>query len=98
VVALEVVLDGDLPVRGQLGLDALAEDERVRLDQRRKRAHRIGERRRVEVGVDEHERPPRIDLDGPEPELNQSQGSVVPRAVELIPAPGAGTAGASAHW
>src|SRR4051812_26152859 len=66
VVALEEVLADDLPVRVQLPLDAVAERERVDVedlgDEFRHLAESLGERRRVGVEVDEDERPPRVDL------------------------------------
>ena len=71
VVTLEVVLDADLPVRVVLRLGALMEDERVDVDaafgdEARQIAQVLCERSRGRVGVDEHERPPRIDREGNE--------------------------------
>ena len=61
VVALEVVLAADLPVRGELVFVARVEDEVVDRDELGDRAEGLGERRRVCVGVDEAERPPRLE-------------------------------------
>ncbi len=63
VVTLEVVLDGDLPVRGERILRPLAKDERVRVDRRREPTERLLERRRGGVGVDEQERAPSLELE-----------------------------------
>ena len=74
VVALEVVLDADLPVRRECPRRAAAERERAEVDaalrdERRHLAEHVGKRRRVRVGVHEHERPPGVDGGGQEPEL-----------------------------
>jgi hypothetical protein len=74
VVAHEVVLDRDLPVRPQLvGVAAVEaqslELQAVRGDDRRQVAQGGGERLGVRVGIDEHERPPRVDRDRAQPEL-----------------------------
>ena len=74
VVALEVVLDADLPVRLVLGLRSLEEDERIDVDaavgdDARKVAEVVGERLGVRVGIDEDEGPPRVDGERHEPEL-----------------------------
>jgi hypothetical protein len=74
VVALEVVLDRDLPVRAHLQVGPLAEDELVRVDQRRDPAEAVGERRRVEVGADEDERASSVDERRPEAELLGLEG------------------------
>ena len=68
VVALEVVLDRDLPVGAQLVRVAPAERERVDVepvagDDLREVAERGGERLGLGVGVDEDERPPGVDRD-----------------------------------
>jgi len=61
VVALEIVLAADLPVRGQLVLVTGAEDEVVDRKQVGQRAKCFGERRRVLGGVDEEERAPALE-------------------------------------
>jgi hypothetical protein len=71
VVALEVVLDTDLPVRRVLGVDAVVEAERLDVDAagaelRRHLADVVGEGR-IRCRVDEDERPPRLDRDRHEP-------------------------------
>ena len=63
VVALEVVLDRDLPVAGELELArrrkrARRARSRPPAKQLGQRAERLGERRRVGIGVDEHQRAP----------------------------------------
>ncbi len=74
VVALEEVLRADLPVRLVLGLRAGEKSEPVYVDSRRGDPlgdvlQRLPERRCLEIGVDEHERPPGLELQGDEPEL-----------------------------
>ena len=66
VVALEVVLDGDLPVALELVLAPVAEAERAEVhprgvDVRRGRAERLLERRSLGGRVDEDERAPGLD-------------------------------------
>ena len=73
VVALEVVLDADLPVRLVLALGPLVEDERVDVDpalgdESRQVAEVLGEAAGRRVGIDEDERPPGVDRDGDEAE------------------------------
>ncbi len=73
VVALEVVLDADLPVRLVLALRPLVEDERVDVDpalgdEPRQVAQVLGEAAGRGVGIDEDERPPGVDRDGDEAE------------------------------
>ena len=73
VVALEVVLDGDLPVGVERERHPLVELERVQVEAGAAHdlgqlAERLGERRRRRVGVHEDERPPRVDLRRLEPE------------------------------
>ena len=57
VVALEVVLAADLPVRGELVFVAGVEDQVVNGDEAGHGAEGLGERRRVRVGVDEQNGP-----------------------------------------
>src|SRR3954470_21444860 len=78
VVALEVVLDRDLPVRAQLvgvpDVEAQAVDlESVRGDDAGQVPERGGERLRVRVGVDEHERTPRVTATGRRPSSSGSK-------------------------
>ena len=66
VVALEEVLAADLPVRLVAGARAAEEAKRVDVearvgDERGQLAQRLGERGRLPVGVDEHERSPGVD-------------------------------------
>ena len=96
VVALEVVLDADLPVRLVLGLRPLMEDEPVDVDaalrdDARQLAEVIGERLGVRVGVDEDERPPGVHGERHEAELRAVEARLrvgarrVPeRAVEVV--------------
>ena len=74
VVALEEVLADDLPVRVELRLAAVVVTEPVHVDadrghELRQLAERLAERRRLEVRVDEDERPPGVDLDRDERDL-----------------------------
>ena len=74
VVALEVVLEVDLPVGVDRPLVMGVEDERREVeaaprDDRRQFAERLDERRRGRIGVDEQERPPRVDRDGEQREV-----------------------------
>ncbi len=69
VVALEEVLDRDLPVRLDLPLVVrvvanVAEVDAALRDDLRERAERVDERRRLRIRVDEHEWPPGVDRDG----------------------------------
>ena len=71
VVALEIVLDAHLPVGVVLRIGPLMKLERADvdaalLDQAWEVAEVLGERRGLEVGVDEHERAPGIDLHRPQ--------------------------------
>jgi len=73
VIALEVVLDADLPVRLVLPIGARVERERVDVDPGfrdplRHVFEKLREWRRLGVGVDEDERPP-----GLEPERQQAE-------------------------
>src|SRR5262245_481615 len=61
VVALEVVLAGDLPVRRELVVVARVEDQTVDRDDLRHRAEHVRERERVLVRVHEQERPPGLE-------------------------------------
>ena len=73
VVALEVVLDRDLPVRRRARTrPARGRRASTGSTARRELAERLGERRRVRVGVDEEERPPRL-----EPERHERQAGAV---------------------
>ena len=77
VVALEVVLDADLPVGVVLGVGPLMELERVDVDAAigdhpRQIAEVIGERAGAGQ-VDEDERPPRVDRDGIRPRPSRSK-------------------------
>ncbi len=68
VVALEVVLDRDLPVAPDLPVVPDAEAEAVDVEAARgnvagQRAERVGQRAGVRVGVDEDERPPGLGRD-----------------------------------
>ena len=85
VVALEEVLADDLPVRLDLRLPALVEDELVDVepelcDLRGHRAERLGERLRVALRVHEEERPPRVDGDAAEAELARREVGELLRA------------------
>ena len=78
VVALEVVLDPDLPVGVEDPLRAPFELERVEVeprlgDGRRNVAERVCERSRLQVGVHEHEGAPGVDLDPVERQLLDRQ-------------------------
>ncbi len=71
VVALEVVLDRDLPVRLDDVLAAVVEPEAVQVDaclghRLGQDAERLAERVGLEVDVHEDERPPRVHLHGEE--------------------------------
>ena len=93
VVALEVVLDGDLPVARELELAPAAEAELLELDsargeELRQRAERLGERRRLGIRVDEQQRAPGLDrqlaqADPVELELRAARCGAQP-AVELV--------------
>ena len=90
VVALEVVLERDLPVRLDRPLVMRVEAERrevepARRDDRRQLAERLGERRRVGVGVDEDERAPGVDGDRQQREVGRGRS----RARAPSAAPGA---------
>ncbi len=74
VVALEEVLADDLPVRLDVGLPALVEDELVDGEAELRdlgghRPERDGKRLRLGSDVDEHERAPGVHGDGAEAEL-----------------------------
>jgi hypothetical protein len=94
VVALEVVLRRDLPVRPHGVLHAVVEGEGVHVepargDDRRQLAERVGQRRGVRVGVHEQERAPRADGRRPQAELRRVERAVRPRrgaqrAVEAV--------------
>ena len=78
VVALEEVLAADLPVGGVARVRALQEAERVEVepgggDELRQLAERVGERRRLGIGVDEDERPPDVDRAGRRPSSARSK-------------------------
>ena len=79
VVALEVVLAADLPVRRVLvPARALEEAQRVEVDagrgdERGQLAERLRERLGLRVRVDEDERAPRVDRNGDEPERSFSK-------------------------
>jgi hypothetical protein len=87
VVALEVVLAGDLPVRGELGVVAHVEDEVVDRDEVGDRAERVRERQRVLVRVHEQERPPRLEphLTRDRPSLSKARLAVRARAARSDP-------------
>ncbi len=103
VVALEVVLEGDLPVRldGPLVVGVVAERREVEpaaADDLGQRAERLGERRRPGVRVDEDEGPPRVDGDREQREVRGVEAVLALRArglpqgaVELV---GPGVVGA----
>ena len=96
VVALEVVLDADLPVRVVLALGPPVEDERVDVDatfgdESRQVAQVLRKRTARRVGIDEDERPPGVDRDGHEPEaaaveagLGVGSGCGPQRSVEVV--------------
>ena len=97
VVALEVVLERDLPVRvdrpprGGSGSASVVEVEAAARDDRRQLAERLRERRRVGIGVDEEERAPGVDRDGEQREVGRVEarlalraGRLAQRAVELV--------------
>ena len=96
VVALEVVLDADLPVRVVLPLRPLMEGERVDVEPAFRHAPRevaevLLERSRALVGIDEDERPPGVDEDGDEAEAFPVEAGLAvrprrtpQRSVELV--------------
>src|SRR5438132_92937 len=90
VVTLEEVLAGDLPVCAQLEFAPEAELERLDVkDLRELRGNiveRVGEWGRVRVGIDEDERPPRLDLDRREPQLVRLEARLPARARRCTPA------------
>ena len=75
VVALQEIVDADLPVRLErvrppvAGLHELVEVDAEIVDQRRELAERLREGPAIDVGVHEHHGAPGVDLDGPEAEL-----------------------------
>src|SRR6266508_1048523 len=80
VVALEVVLAGDLPVRRELVLVARMEDEPVDGDEVGQPAECRRERRRALVGVDEQERAPCLEAKRQEGELGRVEAGLALRA------------------
>ena len=86
VVALEEVLDADLPVAGVLvRLGPRVEAERghvdaVGLEEVGQLAEMVGERRRVGIRVDEDERPPRVDRHRGETEAGRVEPGLAFRA------------------
>ena len=96
VVALEVVLAADLPVRVVLGRRAVVEAQRVEVDagggdELGQLAEVLGERRGAAVRVDEDERPPGVDRHRQEAELRLVEALLAlgarrgaERAVEVV--------------
>ena len=103
VVALEIVLDDDLPVRRRVVRHPPIEAEPRDIDanlgyELRERAERLGERWRLEIGVHEHHGSPGVDLDRAQAELARVEVGLPIRsrrrpeaAVELV---GPGVVGA----
>ena len=84
VVALEEVLDDDLPVRVRTELDARMELDRVHVElareDRGQLAEVIGERLGTGIGVDEEKRPPRADARGQQRQLVVVEAGLTVRA------------------
>ena len=85
VVALEVVLNDDLPVGGGVVRPAPVEMKTLNVyarlrDQFRQAAKGVGERRRIEIGVDEGHRSPRVDLNRAQPETARIEVRLAVRA------------------